>query len=59
MSANNGNRSRFHINRKRRIARAIQTRSLKEALAARPESAAAPDQPAAKASKPAAAPDAN
>ena len=29
MSANNGNRSRFNITRKRRIARAIQIRSLK------------------------------
>ena len=29
MSANNGNRSRFHINRKRRIARRMQMRSLK------------------------------
>jgi hypothetical protein len=28
MSASNGNRSRFHINRKRRIARRMQMRSL-------------------------------
>jgi hypothetical protein len=33
MSANNGNRSRFHITRKRRIARRMQMRSLMKAQA--------------------------
>lgn len=32
MSANNGNRSRFHVDRKRRIARRMQLRELAKAL---------------------------
>ena len=34
MSANNGNRSRFHVDRKRRIARRMQLRELSKALKA-------------------------
>ena len=58
MSANNGNRSRFHINRKRRIARAIQTRALKQALGETPQAAGAP-QAAGKKEKAPPAADAN
>ena len=47
MSANNGNRSRFHINRKRRIARRMQMRSLMKAEAGK----AATAQPATSASE--------
>ncbi len=59
MSANNGNRSRFNITRKRRIARAILTRSLKEQLATKSDATAAPKRAAAKKKKPADAPEAN
>jgi hypothetical protein len=40
MSANNGNRSRFHRNRKRRLARRIQTRELMKGLADKKEAKA-------------------
>ena len=41
MSANNGNRSRFHVDRKRRIARRIQLRAVAQALTEKRETAAA------------------
>lgn len=40
MSANNGNRSRFHITRKRRIARRMQMRSLMKVHAEKAANAA-------------------
>ena len=40
MSANNGNRSRFHRNRKRRLARGLQTRELVKRLAEKKEAKA-------------------
>lgn len=42
MSANNGNRSRFHVDRKRRIARLAQTRAIAKAIADKRATAAAP-----------------
>ena len=44
MSANNGNRSRFHVDRKRRIARKMQMRELAKALAAKSADGAAESQ---------------
>ena len=41
MSANNGNRSRFHVDRKRRIARRMQLRAVAQALAEKREAATA------------------
>jgi hypothetical protein len=41
MSANNGNRSRFHVDRKRRIARRMQMRAVAQALTEKREAAAA------------------
>jgi hypothetical protein len=41
MSANNGNRSRFHVDRKRRIARRMQLRAVAQALTEKREAAAA------------------
>jgi hypothetical protein len=41
MSANNGNRSRFHVDRKRRIARRMQMRAVAQALTEKRETAAA------------------
>ncbi len=41
MSANNGNRSRFHVDRKRRIARRIQLRAVAQALTEKREAASA------------------
>jgi len=46
MSANNGNRSRFHVDRKRRIARRIQLRAVAQALTAKRATAAAADSTA-------------
>ena len=46
MSASNGNRSRFHINRKRRIARRMQMRSLMQEQSEK--AAEAPAKPAEK-----------
>ena len=40
MSANNGNRSRFHRNRKRRLARGLKTRELIKRLAEKKETKA-------------------
>jgi len=41
MSANNGNRSRFHVDRKRRIARRMHLRALAQALTEKREDTAA------------------
>jgi hypothetical protein len=41
MSASNGNRSRFHIDRKRRIARRMQLRAVAQALTEKRAAAAA------------------
>lgn len=49
MSATNGNRSRFHITRKRRIARRMQMRSLMKAQADKAASPAAESASAQKA----------
>jgi len=43
MSANNGNRSRFNIDRKRRIARRMQMREVAKALNEKQSTAAATD----------------
>ena len=46
MSANNGNRSRFHVDRKRRIARRMQLRAVAQALTEKRAAAAAAEVPA-------------
>jgi hypothetical protein len=51
MSATNGNRSRFNIARKRRIARRMQTRALITQLAETPAPQEAPKKAAAKKTK--------
>jgi hypothetical protein len=45
MSANNGNRSRFHVDRKRRIARKMQMRELAKALATKSAEGATDSSP--------------
>ena len=57
MSANNGNRSRFHVDRKRRIARRMQMRAVAQALTEKRE-AAATDKSSAKQVKTGSTPDA-
>ena len=52
MSANNGNRSRFHINRKRRIARRMQMRSLLKAESEKAANASADPAARKEAAKP-------
>jgi hypothetical protein len=48
MSANNGNRSRFHRDRKRRIARRMQMRSVMNTLDEKRSAVPAPPAPDAK-----------